>query len=204
MYPKVRAKFGDAVTYADDPRRHVMVEFAFDVAQLAAGKYQAEAFHQFIGFEVSKPLLERAFQRTYGIEMKSLFLDQDLAIGTYRFAVSKLIPDLTRAAARDKKDALVFTYSPQEFEKDFGTKYRKPGLFSRFIVLFAKLMPKIGPFRPLAFEAPSPEAEQLFLDSFARARTIYRTNLENVRANRLDLPNLDFDTGRPTKKGDTV
>src|SRR5688572_30323036 len=89
MYPKVRAKYGDQVTYAQDPKRHIMVEFSFDVAQVASGGYAAEAYRRFIGFEVSKPLLERAFKNTYGLELGDLFLDVDLAIGTYRFAVSK-------------------------------------------------------------------------------------------------------------------
>jgi hypothetical protein len=202
MYPKVRAKYGDEVTYAQDPARHIMVEFSFDVAQIALGRYPAEAYHRFIGFEVAKPLLERAFQQTYGIEMKDVFLDEDLAIGSYRFAVNKLIPDLTHAAAGDKKDAFVYNYSRQEFEKEFGTKYQKPSLFARFLVLVAKILPKIGPFRTLAFEPPTPEVERLFLDSFARARTLYGSLLDNVSANRLVLQNLDFDTGRPTIKGE--
>jgi hypothetical protein len=202
MYPKTRAKYGDEVTYAEDPARHIMVEFSFDVAQVAAGRYQADAYQRFLGFEVAKPVLERAFLQTYGIEMKDVFLDEDLAIATYRFAVSKLIPDLTRAAAGDKKDAFIYTYSRQEFEKQYGTNYRKPGLFARVIVFLAKLMPRIGPFRTLAFQPPTPEVQRLFLDSFARARALYASFLDNVRANRLNLQNLDFDTGRPTTKGE--
>jgi hypothetical protein len=202
IYPKTRAKYGDDVTYAEDPARHIMVEFSFDVAQVAAGRYQADAYQRFLGFEVAKSVLERAFLQTYGIEMKDVFLDEDLAIGTYRFAVSKLIPDLTRAAAGDKQDAFIYTYSRRDFETQYGTHYRKPGLFARVIVLLAKLMPRIGPFRTLAFEPPTPEVQRLFLDSFARARTLYGSLLDNVRANRLNLQNLDFDTGRPTTKGE--
>jgi hypothetical protein len=202
MYPKLRAKYGDEVTYAEDPKRHIMVEFAFDVAQLASGKYPAEAFHNFIGFEVSKELIERAFIATYGLEMKDLFLDTDLAIGSYRYAVSNLIPNLTRAAAKSNKDLVVYTHNRREFEKEYGTKYQRPGFFARFIIMLAKIMPRIGPFRTLAFDPPTPEAEKMFLDSFARARTRYRGMLDNLRANRLNLQNLDFDTGEPTRMGE--
>ena len=202
MYPKVRAKFGDQVTYWQDPKRHVMVEFAFDVSQVARGAYAAEAYRRFIGFEVSKPLLERAFKETYGLELKDLFLDVDLAIGTYRFAVSKLIPDLTRAAAKDKQDAVVYDYTRRQFEEDFGTEYRKPNFLVRFLVLLTKVMPKVGPFRALAFDPPTPEVERLFADSFARAGMIYREALGEVRANRLELANTDFDTGQPTRRGE--
>ena len=44
-------------------RAHVMVEFSFDVVQAATGRYVPEAYQRFIGFEVAKPLLERAFAR---------------------------------------------------------------------------------------------------------------------------------------------
>src|SRR4029078_13146792 len=37
IYPKDKAKFGNSVTHEEDPKRHVMVEFAFDVVQVAAG-----------------------------------------------------------------------------------------------------------------------------------------------------------------------
>ena len=137
IYPKLRAKFGDRVTYEESPSRHVMVEFAFDVVHVATGKYASDAYHQFIGFEVATPALERAFLATYGLEMKELF-DTDLAIGTYRRAVSSMIPEMTKVAWRDKRDeilkaspqiqqtAFVYTYSQQQYDKEFGTHYITP------------------------------------------------------------------------------
>ena len=59
-------------------------EFAFDVVQVAQQHYAPEAYHDFIGFEVSKPLLERALLKTYGIELKDMFMSVDLALGTFR------------------------------------------------------------------------------------------------------------------------
>ena len=84
MYPKLRAQYGDSVTYADSPATHVLVEFSFDVVQVATGAYKSEAYQRFIGFEVAKPVLERAFHATYGLEMKDVFLDEDL--------VDRLVP----------------------------------------------------------------------------------------------------------------
>src|SRR5205814_1573099 len=104
MYPKLRAKFGDSVTYAEARAQHVIVEFSFDVVQVAAGAFAPEAYHRFIGFEVSKPLLERTFQQVYGIELKKLFLKEDLAIGTYRHAVAKDIPEMTKVAWKKKRE----------------------------------------------------------------------------------------------------
>src|SRR6185503_19105529 len=62
--------------------------------------------HDFIGFKVAKPLLQRAFQATYGIELKTLFIDLDLALGTYRRSISTLIPRLTRIAWQTTKTDL--------------------------------------------------------------------------------------------------
>ncbi len=74
MYPKLRAKHGNSVTYADSPSSHVIVEFSFDVVQAASGGYVSEMYQSFIGFQVAKPVLERAFLATYGIEMNDVFL----------------------------------------------------------------------------------------------------------------------------------
>jgi Zinc dependent phospholipase C len=213
-YPKLRAKFGSEVTYLEDPKRHVMVEFAFDVVQVASGAYLPQSYHDFIGFRVATDLVERAFHNTYGIEMKDVFLSEDLAVGTFRYAVSKTIPQMTQVAWEKKRDeiekltprvqrnAFVYTYTRQQYESEFGRKYRRPGIFARFFVWVVRVTPKIGPFKTLAFKTPSLEAERLFTDSFKTARERYRALLLSVRANRLDLRNTDFDTGQPTRRGE--
>ena len=106
MYPKLRAAHGDSVTYADSPATHVLVEFSFDVVQAASGAYVSDMYQSFIGFQVAKPVLERAFTATYGLEMKDVFLSEDLAIGSYRHAISQTIPEITRIAWRDKREEI--------------------------------------------------------------------------------------------------
>jgi Zinc dependent phospholipase C len=214
IYPKLRAKFGDEVTYGDDPKRHIMVEFAFDVVHVAGSGYVPATYSDFIGFEVSEPLLARAFHDTYGLNLREVFSDVDLAINTYRFTVSKLIPDITRLAWKEKQDdilksrpdalARTFIYSlnRQDYDLQFGTHYRKPGLLARFIVFMVKVLPKIGPLSVLAFRLPTPEAEKLFVDSFALVRERYEQMLGMARNNALDLQNIDFDTGQPTMPGE--
>jgi len=213
-YPKLRAKFGDEVTYAEDPKRHIMVEFAFDVVQVASGAYLPQAYHDFIGFEMATDLVERAFQDTYGIEMKDVFASEDLAVGTFRYAVGTAIPQMTQVAWEKKRDeiekltpkvqrsAFVYTYTRQQYESDFGKTYRRPGIFARVFVWVVRVMPKIGPFRALAFKTPSPESERLFTESFKSSRDRYRMLLQSMRNNRLDLRNTDFDTGQPTRRGE--
>jgi hypothetical protein len=214
MYPKLRRKYGDVVPYDVAPKEHILVEFAFDVLLVAHGGYQLQALHDFIGFEVAKPLLERAFRETYGLEMKDLFLSEDLAIGTYRHAVAGTIPDVTRIAWEKKQEQIqkvtpgavrekfVLALKPGEYEKTYGTEYQKPGFFAQLLGVLYKIVPKIGPLRPLAFQVPNEEAERLFLDSLARTRARYSADLASLRAGRLQLPNLDFDTGKPTAPGE--
>jgi len=190
------------------------VEFSFDVVQVAAAAYAPEAYHTFIGFRVTKPLLERAFSETYGIEMKDLFFNEDLAIGTYRHAVATTIPEMTKVAwskKRDeirkvipgaKKETVVFNLRRQQYDKEFGADYEKPHGFARFLGWIYRLIPKIGPFRSLSFSVPTPEAERLFLDSFTATRQHFRQSLDALGAAHLNLVNADFDTGRPTKRGE--
>jgi len=214
MYPKLRTKYGDSVTYAESPATHVLVEFSFDVVQAASGAYVSDMYRAFVGFEVSKPLLERAFLATYGLEMKDVFGTEDLAFASYRHAISETIPQITRIAWRDKQDEIqqlnpgaaeerfVFNLSRQEYEQAYGTEYQKPGLLARFLAFLYKLLPKVGPLRPLKFQVPTKEAEALFLASFKDTRERYRAALDALGRGRLDLPNTDFDTGKPSAHGE--
>jgi hypothetical protein len=214
MFPKLRAKYGDRVTYVQARAEHVIVEFSFDIVQLAAGSYVPETYHSFIGFQVAKPVLERAFRATYSLEMKDVFGDEDLAISTYRKAVSEILPELTRAAWRDKHDEIarlvpgvkeesfVYHYTRQQYEKDFGTEYRKPGLLARFLGLIYRILPKIGPLKPLSFKAPTHEAEKLFTESLRDTRARYAAALTSTSSGRLNLANTDFDTGKPSAYGE--
>lgn len=216
IYPKLRARFGDDVIYADDPKRHVMVEFAFDVVQTATGAYLPDAHRAHIGFELALPALERAFAATYGIGFKELFGDPDMAIGTFRYAVSQLIPEMTRVAWKHKEDeirkltpavqpnAFLYSFTRQDYERAYGTKYRRPGVFARFLGLVSRILPKIGPLSAMKFEVPTPEAERLFAASFRATRDRYRALIVDARDRRVQLPNTDFDVGEPARWGENV
>jgi hypothetical protein len=214
MYPKLRQKYGDKVTYHEHPGAHIKTEFGFDVAQVAKGRYAPQSYRDFIGFKVSEPVLERAFKKTYGTELDSIFANSDLAIGTYRYAVSTLIPTLTKVAWETKKDEIekqspgisrekfLYNLSRVEYQKNWGTKYHKPGFLAKLVAAISRVVPKVGPFKPLAFKPPTPETERLFLESFNATVAEYRKLLGIVGAGRLELPNKDFDTGEPTRAGE--
>jgi hypothetical protein len=214
VYPKLRAKFGPQVTYEDDPAAHLKTEFGFDVIEVARGQYANEAYHDFIGFQVSKPLLERAFEETYSIPLKDLFTNLDLALGTYRFSVSQAIPEMTKAAwAAKKKDIqtlqagmtrrrYIYRIKMSAYQKDFHDQYKKPGFGARFLAFLFRLVPKIGPFKAFSFRVPPPAAETMFVTSLDDTIREYKTLLATAGTGQLQLPNQNFDTGKPTHIGD--
>jgi hypothetical protein len=215
-FPKLRKKYGDQITYAQNPKAHIQAEFGLDVEQIAKERFSSDAYHDFIGFEVSKPVLERAFRKTYGIEMQDVFSDLDLSIGTFRRSISKIIPKMTKAALIAHKKELVretpnfnrkkflYNLSRAQYEREWGKKYEKPSFGTRVLAFFLKFIPKIGPFKALAFKMPPPQAEDLYIKSVNQTVEEYRRTLGEAAGGRLSLPNLDFDTGKPTRAGEYV
>lgn len=213
-FPKLKAKYGPSVTYAQDPKAHIRTEFGFDVVQVAKNRYTSNAYHDFIGFQVSKPVLERAFLKTYGIKLEDVFGNLDLSIATFRRAISTVIPEMTRVAILTRKNDMVkedpsfakkkFLYNLKraEYEKDWGKGYQKPGLGARLLAVMFKLIPKTGPFKAVAFKMPTPETETLYLKSVNSTVEQYRAHLQDLRAGALVLANRDFDTGEPTTAGE--
>ena len=200
-FPKLQRKFGDTITYVEAPKQHVIVEFSFDVAQAARGRYDFTQYRSLLDFQVATTLLERAFKDTYGLEMSDLF-DEKRAISTYRYSVSQLIPALTKAAWRDKPDVAVFAFSPVDYEKIYGRDYQKPARMARFLAFVYRFVPKVGPLKPLAFKTPTPDVDRLFEDSLAQAHTRFSALVREVRGGTLDLANVNFDTGRPAQAGE--
>ncbi len=211
QYPKLRAKFGNSVRYAEDHTAHLKTEFGFDMVQVAKNRYASQQYHDFIGFQVSKPLLERTFPIVYGVELKDVLSHEDLAVGSYRFAVSRMIPQMTQIALRThKKDIMketpnfakrkfLYRLSRSEYEKEWGKDYTKPDFGTRVWSVLLRYMPKIGPFKALAFNNPTPQTEDLYFKSINTTVDQYRIYLQQVRAGSLELVNCDFDTGQITK-----
>ncbi|MCU1311887.1 MAG: hypothetical protein JWO20_3012 [Candidatus Angelobacter sp.] len=218
-FPKLRAKFGNQVTFAQDPKAHIRTEFGFDVAQVAKQRYTSDSYHDFIGFQVAKPVLERAFLKTYGIELKDVFVSVDLSIGTFRRSVSKVIPEMTRVALATRNAQLVkenptftkkkflYNLSRADYERNWGNSYERPGFGARLMALIFRLVPKVGPFKAIAFKVPNPDTENLYLKSVNTTVDQYRVYLQQLEARgpavqNFSLPNRDFDTGKPTKAGE--
>ncbi|WP_375416690.1 zinc dependent phospholipase C family protein [uncultured Hymenobacter sp.] len=214
MFPELKARFGPEVTYEEAPARHKQVEFAFDVVQLAAGRYRTEQYHDFIGFKVSKEALERSFLKTYGLALGQVTFNVDLSISSYRFAVQQLMPLVSRAAWRQNRQDIyktnprarrrdyVFRESRQDYARRYGAGYQRPGPSARLLAGLFQMLPKVGPLKPLKFKNPSPAAQEMFKASFRQVLADYGALVQAVAAGRPSLPNTDFDTGQPTKAGE--
>ena len=158
-FPSLAKKYGKEVTYANDPKAHIRTEFGFDMVQVAKNRYTSDSYHDFIGFEVSRPLLERAFFETYY---------------------------LNRAG----------------YEREWGTVYRKPGIGTRILAFFLKIVPKVGPFRAVSFKIPTTQTEDMYIKSVDDTVENYSRLLQEAADNTLRFPNRDFDTGRETRAGE--
>jgi hypothetical protein len=215
MYPKLRKKYGNVVTYDENPAAHLKTEFGFDVVQVARGHYAPDDYHDHIGFQVAKPLLQQAFEETYCVPLPSIFTNYDLAVGSYRLGVSSTIPAMTKVAWQTKKDEIqkeqpgttrkefLYHTSRASYRKNWGTDYKAPGIGTRILAFLIRIIPKVGPFSALSFKTPTPATEQLFLESFNTAYTDYTKLVDQEHATgKLDLPNDNFDTGTFTGPGD--
>jgi hypothetical protein len=214
-YPKLRARYGDQVLYAENPRAHLQTEFGFDVLEVVQNRYAPEAYHDFIGFQVAKPVLERAFQDTYGVPLNQVLTKEDLAIGTYRKTVSILLPRMTQVAVSNygKKmqqaeptfvpKKLIYRMNRADYEKSFGTSYRRPGFGTKVLAFMLRLIPKVGPLKDLSLRVPSAEAQKLFLTGMDHVVDRYQHDLNELATQppdrpTLHLPSVDLDTGHPT------
>ncbi len=213
LYPKLKAKYGDSVTYEQDKLAHVKTEFGFDVLEVARGRYAPDSYHDFIGFAVAVPLLEQAFEETYSLELKAVLSNENKVLNSYRHDVSQILPKATRIAWQLKSKEIVkdqpgmtkkkflYNLSRASYQKNWGKDYQRPSFGEKFLAFLIRILPKFGPLKVLQLKTPTPEAERLFESSFNATMDRYRKLLAQVDGGHLDLPNDNFDTGDITGPG---
>jgi hypothetical protein len=213
-YPKLKAKFGPIVLYAQDKTAHIRTEFGFDMAQVAKQRYAPQQYHDFIGFEVSKPLLERVFPVVYGMQLKDVLPHEDLAIGSFRYSVSSLIPHMTQVALRThkkeimqeepnfQKQKFLYRLSRADYEKAWGKNYQRPGFGVRFLAVLLKIIPKVGPLKALDFNVPTPKTENMYFASINQTVDNYGSLLNKEKSRGFKLADADLDSGKPTAAGE--
>lgn len=218
-FPKLEAKFGPSVTYDESPHSHVRTEFAFDVGQVAKGTFAPPAYLKFIGFEVPRKLLERAFRETYGVEAREIVGKARPALGSYRTAVRSFIPAFTEAevvlhgskfpADPDNESYRLFKQrlSHVSFERRprWRDTYHTPGFKAHLLAGVVFIMPKIGPISILAIKVPNPTTEDWYIRSVNQTVDVFHQQLAQLKdspQSPLALENRDLDTGARVNPGD--
>jgi hypothetical protein len=213
LYPGLKRRHGDVVTYEDDPLAHIKTEYGFDVLQVAKHRYAPQSYHDFVGFQIAVPLLEQAFHETYGLELRDVLDNEDKALGSYRRDVSKLIPRATRIAWALKKKEIkrdipgitrskfLYNLSRSSYEREWGKDYQRPNAWDQFLAFLYRLLPKFGPLRVLQLRTPTPQTEVMFQESFNATMDFYRKLLAEEGRGDLKLRNDNFDVGEPTPPG---
>ena len=213
-FPKLAQMYGPAVPYDVDHKAHLTTEFGFDVLQVAKGRYAPENYHDFIGFEVSAPLLERAFYDTYGLKLTDVMPRENLAIGTYRRSVSQVLPEMTKVALVEKGTQLqqeipnfnrqhfLYHLSKADYRKSWGSGYKEPGPGAHIMAGLFRVLPKVGPLHALDPKGPTPKTEDLYFKSVDQTIDRFGKALTAVKGQYLHTPNMDLDTGKPTQRGE--
>ena len=212
-YPRLAEEYGPLVPYDVDHHAHIGVEFGFDVLQVAKGRYAPEQYHNFIGFEVSQPLLERAFQDTYGLPLTAIMPKEQLAVNTYRRSVSAIIPEMTRVALLVKGDELkrevpnfnrehfLYHLSKADYRKSWGDNYEEPGPGAHVLAVFFKIVPKVGPLKDIDFKEPTAQTENLYFKSINETVANFGKALQQLKSGDLKTADINLDTGNPTERG---
>lgn len=184
-FPKLGAKYGSSVNYAEGQHQHVQTEFAFDINEIAHHRVAPIRFLRHIGFAVSMRQLALAFYQTYGITEN--FAGRHRINGReYRFAARTFIPRIAYAVTllhRNHEPPDPTSPEVIELEKEaaevgqdnnWQAYRRKAGVETYLIAGLLFILPKVGPFTLVAVKGPTQQTEADYAHSVAVSTTTLR------------------------------
>lgn len=216
-FPKLQRKYGDSVTYGENPHGHIRTEFAFDVQELGNKEFAPPAYLKAVGFRVPRGFLRRAFASIYGFDVRSILGSDRPALRSYRTAVRSFIPAFAEAEVvlhqhqfpphADDEAYRVFNerVSRTNYERRWKHTYKGPGIKAHLLAIVVFLVPKVGGASDLAIKIPTPETQHWYFRSVNRTVDVLNETLRKLRDDADDpisLANLDLDTGKQDKPGD--
>jgi len=190
----------------------MLTEFGFDTLEVVARHVAPQRYHDWIGFKVAKPALDRAFKKTYGLDLSGQILRVDLATTSYRKLASKVIPEMTEVAwalrrsqleerASGSRHKRLYHLSRKSYEA-WRNAYSRPGVGDKMTAFVFRLLPKSCALSAFDFHAPTLQTEVLFADSLKATVENYEAELRVVQRGDYDPPDMDLDTGRVTRPGE--
>ncbi len=214
-FAKLERKYGPSVTYDESPHAHVRTEFGFDIDQLTKKRLAPPAYLKHVGFRVPRRLVERAFERTYGIHAREVIGRAHPALRSYRWAVRSFIPAFAGAevvlhraqflpdASDPEFDRYAKRVADTVFERRWHKAFKGPGFGSHLLAAVVWMVPKIGPVSMLAIKIPNAETQRWYVrgvnDTVDRFDTVLNALRSDGTAPR--LPDLDLDTGTKEPPG---
>jgi hypothetical protein len=211
-FPKLEAKYGPSVNYAEGEHQHVRTEFAFDINEIAKHRIAPERYLNHIGFAVPVALLTRAFYDTYGLDLGHVLGNHLPTLRGYRYSVRALLPRIAYAETLLYRNRLPpetpsasLTILTQEVDQlsvdnNWALYRRHAGIGTHLLAGLLFVTPKIGPLSDLALKPPTPETEQKYLDSVVRTNEVFRRLVANATTSD-GIDNADLDTGAAIRPG---
>ena len=216
-FASLRDKYGNVVTYEENPHAHVRTEFAFDIDQLSHARFAPLGYLRHVGFRVPVHLLNRAFYDTYGISLHSVIGNEFPAFHSYEWSVRRLLPrvafaevllhrksfpaDENNAAFQEYADRLKATSTASHWE---AYRKHKPSFLTRVVAVAIAITPKVGALSDLAIRGPKEDTEQDYVNSVNRVMAEYAELLNRLKTEgneKFAVPDLDLDTGYVTRPG---
>ena len=215
-FPRLARRYGPVIPYEPAPIAHGRVEMGFDMAQIGLRRFAPRDYRRSIGFSVAQDLLDRTFAGIYGVTFERVLGPSHRAIGSYRWAVRRLIPKfmqvqvlIDRKRFPQEKDSearreYLETVARAEYANLPGNSYREPRFSTHALALVVRVVPKVGKLKILSLRAPSQETSDLYFASMNTSVARMRELTARLRENPSDdlaLPNVDLDTGMRTQPG---
>ncbi len=212
LFPKLLAKFGPVVNYAQARHPHVQTEFAFDVNEIAHHRVAPVHYLRHIGLMVPVHQLALAYYQTYGLTADfSSTRGRRFNLSGYRFATRSFIPRIAYAVTLlHRKQEPTEAQSPERIQMDQETAAlaisnnwqayrRKAGIGTYTLAGFLWIIPKFGPLKMVDVKGPTPATEVDYLHSVVLSETLLRqrlasftppTDLRSANANTISTATL--------------
>ena len=191
----------------------MQTEFAFDINQLSKLRFAPSDYTKFVGLEVPRDLLRKAFFETYGLNLPDIIGTKETSIRVYRYSVRRFLPNIARAEALLHRKSFPEDVSSPDLDElrtdllqastdnNWEAYRKKPGFTSHLYAGWIYILPKVGTLKMLSIKGPDQQTEVLYIKSVNRSIKALRFVLTNFDHIERYIPNRDLDTGLVVKPG---
>jgi hypothetical protein len=190
-FPKLAARYGPSVNYAEGRHQHVQAEFAFDIDQIAHHRMAPLGYVRHIGIRVPVKQLALAFYQTYGLtENFDVRKRQRFNMRAYEFATRTFIPRVAYAVTllhRKHEPVEPDTPDAKEVEQEVAAtaalcnwdayRKKKVSVETHLLAVVIWILPKVGPLKMAAVKGPTADTEADYMHSVVSSTTDLRYRL---------------------------